>query len=174
MISIHALREESDSAKFEVINVPKLFQSTLSARRATQYILMQSDVFKISIHALREESDMYLQIIYQDYLIFQSTLSARRATCWQSVLDKSRKRFQSTLSARRATLLNNYHPSLKSISIHALREESDYIDGDAFIKQMGFQSTLSARRATLGNILSPLTISIFQSTLSARRATSIS
>ena len=35
MISIHALREESDSAKFEVINVPKLFQSTLSARRAT-------------------------------------------------------------------------------------------------------------------------------------------
>ena len=39
MISIHALREESDSAKFEVINVPKLFQSTLSARRATAVYL---------------------------------------------------------------------------------------------------------------------------------------
>ena len=57
MISIHALREESD---FHV-GVPELdvmlFQSTLSVRRATLQAQAGLQTHGISIHALREESD---------------------------------------------------------------------------------------------------------------------
>ena len=80
-ISIHALREESDSIKYVVINSDN----------------------RISIHALREESDSLLPIIQNIYFVFQSTLSVRRATLYS--LNKSGYTFlfQSTLSVRRAT-----------------------------------------------------------------------
>ena len=57
LISIHALREESD----------------LTAGRGEHHR-------QISIHALREESDgaLDLSVVYGD--LFQSTLSVRRAT----------------------------------------------------------------------------------------------
>ena len=58
IISIHALREESD------LNL-------LSEETA---------LFLISIHALREESDTFFLKSIAFYLTFQSTLSARRAT----------------------------------------------------------------------------------------------
>ena len=82
-ISIHALREESDSlppvaflslfkfqstpsarratsTRLQTLQRMKVFQSTPSARRAT-YInaAMDGGVFIISIHALREESDQF-------------------------------------------------------------------------------------------------------------------
>ena len=78
-ISIHALREESDSMierrsatlrnfnprsprgerpnAFTKIKASGRFQSTLSARRATNYHYHPLNIEKISIHALREESD---------------------------------------------------------------------------------------------------------------------
>ena len=126
-ISIHALREESD-----------VF-SWLCATKCS-----------ISIHALREESDL-LTIKTSDIdLEFQSTLSVRRATVKalsnvKLLLDFNPRSpwgerlaehsffvaynilFQSTLSVRRATGDYQYNNKFSTeISIHALREESDW------------------------------------------------
>ena len=56
-ISIHALREESDTSKPPTSRRPARFQSTLSVRRATQTVQRDGGDGSISIHALREESD---------------------------------------------------------------------------------------------------------------------
>ena len=57
-ISIHALREESDTVFFVDLGLNLGFQSTLSVRRATDTrVDTASAIFRISIHALREESD---------------------------------------------------------------------------------------------------------------------
>ena len=79
VISIHALREESDSRlmaacaafnrfqstlsvrratpEFVRLVISRLFQSTLSVRRATRTKQSERFLTLISIHALREESD---------------------------------------------------------------------------------------------------------------------
>ena len=57
-----------------------------------------------------------------------------------------------------------------SISIHALRKESDASRFLLLIACQRFQSTLSVRRATLSATVL-LTDQVFQSTLSVRRAT---
>ena len=58
MISIHALREESDLWYCSHSQSYRLFQSTLSVRRATgKTFAAKRYGIKISIHALREESD---------------------------------------------------------------------------------------------------------------------
>ena len=100
--------------------------------------------------------------------------------------------FQSTLSVRRATSGLGADGAVLSISIHALRKESDEFrtrvvqrqdisihalrkesDGRTIVRTGGgsiFQSTLSVRRAT--NLLSQnVSLNTFQSTLSVRRAT---
>ena len=56
---------------------------------------------------------------------FQSTLSMRRATAKLDVQLAKVCSFQSTLSMRRATVLGELVSSMRLISIHALREESD-------------------------------------------------
>ena len=56
---------------------------------------------------------------------FQSTLSVRRATRFVHA-EGRHKTFQSTLSVRRATSCIRPLTSTKHISIHALREESDW------------------------------------------------
>ena len=57
---------------------------------------------------------------------FQSTLSVRRATRRQTV-DPRIRAFQSTLSVRRATSKRlQGEGSFTTISIHALRKESDW------------------------------------------------
>ena len=101
LISIHALREESDAGG--PVDVRGLL---------------------ISIHALREESDSSTTATSSAPSSFQSTLSVRRATDLAAERDTPFI-FQSTLSVRRATLVSN--PTLEAlyISIHALREESD-------------------------------------------------
>ena len=151
-ISIHALREEGDNSYKDSGIHTYLFQSTPSARRAT---------------------DKVLEIIHK-YIKFQSTPSARRATWFPSakavmakdfnprpprggrpfgglmqVLDEHI--FQSTPSARRATfaMLRGALP--------------DWI----------FQSTPSARRATTWACTTTPTPPVFQSTPSARRATTL-
>ena len=57
LISIHALREESDSSTPRHAHQPRSFQSTLSVRRATFPTGNHAVRNLISIHALREESD---------------------------------------------------------------------------------------------------------------------
>ena len=57
-ISIHALREESDPTSEGSILCFRIFQSTLSVRRATEMHLLPRAAHLISIHALREESDL--------------------------------------------------------------------------------------------------------------------
>ena len=61
---------------------PRIFQSTLSVRRATDLAAMHCARLGISIHALREESDSADFISALVFSIFQSTLSVRRATCY--------------------------------------------------------------------------------------------
>ena len=124
------------------------FQSTPSARRATTWprrwswsgrdfnprpprgerpgILCRMErTARISIHALREESDPAVAAGGQHGRQFQSTPSARRAT--QTGRPATRPgQFQSTPSARRATVRQRVLPFPCWISIHALREESDF------------------------------------------------
>ena len=57
LISIHALREESDASTSANSSEKLIFQSTPSARRATVQKFFCSVFAPISIHALREESD---------------------------------------------------------------------------------------------------------------------
>ena len=123
IISIHALREESDPCVTNCINAP-IFQSTLSVRRATDAVLSwdHAHAFQstlsvrrateqpadhaacrhISIHALREESDLPGRVTLIRPPLFQSTLSVRRATPSLRYAT-AQVQFQSTLSVRRAT-----------------------------------------------------------------------
>ena len=57
-ISIHALREEGDTAKWDATGGKILFLSTPSARRATRGGDLDRLGVVISIHALREEGDL--------------------------------------------------------------------------------------------------------------------
>ena len=59
-----------------------------------------------------------------------------------------RDSFQSTLSMRRATDGSLSQPAIRSISIHALHEESDVVMVAIWSTRAPFQSTLSMRRAT--------------------------
>ena len=56
-ISIHALREEGDTAPVNADLIPFAFLSTPSARRATVAVRHSGGGGGISIHALREEGD---------------------------------------------------------------------------------------------------------------------
>ena len=147
-ISIHALREESDLPSAGEAEPFFLFQSTLSARRATFCSSTNKHYsLPISIHALREESDCLGYALPKSQGNFNPR-SPRGERLWLRLLSKQLKRFQSTLSARRATrklmcliktilYFNPRSPRgerprlvvlLRSsiiISIHALREESD-------------------------------------------------
>ena len=60
LISIHALHEESDLHGLDDKQCRKLFQSTLSMRRATKFFSFSVRIDRISIHALHEESDLVL------------------------------------------------------------------------------------------------------------------
>ena len=149
IISIHALREESDTFAKKPLYEIWGFQSTLSVRRATWNFFTNIKVFKFqSTLSVRRATKKIVKVLrYTKW--FQSTLSVRRATFGRLTPLEQRKMhfnprspwgerhpdllhynnqtlFQSTLSVRRATLLTssviNFH---SSISIHALREESD-------------------------------------------------
>ena len=80
-------------------------------------------------------------------------------------------RFLSTPSARRATGLVLVDLLEPAISIHALREEGDFIDASEFFVNGQFLSTPSARRATRKSDFYTAPASTFLSTPSARRAT---
>ena len=150
-VSTHALREESDAIDLLPNLTPEQFQSTPSARRATE--VLPADTFKINL--------------------FQSTPSARRATYVgaetaaeivisihalreegdMAAIDVSTKTAISIHALREegdVFLLSV--PARSAISIHALREEGDSSYKDSSIHTYLFQSTPSARRATLGSV----------------------
>ena len=125
-ISIHALREEGDRHFVKWSDVPKVFQSTPSARRATSKAQAVTDVKIISIHALREEGDAESRRLYQRYVYYFNPRPPRGGR--HKAADAAEK------EAR--------------ISIHALREEGDVDGSSVDMYKIKFQSTPSARRAT--------------------------
>ena len=126
-ISIHALREEGDTALKTIGDNAKKFLSTPSARRATA----------TGETGWRASSNFYprpprggrpgCHDHCERYAEFLSTPSARRATGVE-IPSEVLYKFLSTPSARRATCLRPIQSSLLHISIHALREEGDAFD----------------------------------------------
>ncbi len=104
-ISIHALRMESDFARNRVDSVIYKFLSTLSAWRATYYLVSYGAGCRISIHALRMESDMQWAI----------------ETLGLNDISIHALRMESDIDQINARLM-------RGISIHALRMESDVGD----------------------------------------------
>ena len=123
MISIHALREESDVSSNAGSAGGYISIHALREESDQRHFRKRRDGV-ISIHALREESDVNYLGIDNSTTEFQSTLSVRRATGYRTEYVQVPV-FQSTLSVRRAT---NPQCRMPSLSI--------------------FQSTLSVRRAT--------------------------
>ena len=170
IISIHALREESDH---QIRCIRASGEISIHALREESdpvvWGIPLSPCF-ISIHALREESDTEQQTRIVELEPFQSTLSVRRATT-PSHSSPSKAIFQSTLSVRRATRHPLHAIRPRGISIHALREESDFqlLNHATLLKisihALREESDPSCFRGSCGRCL-------FQSTLSVRRATS--
>ena len=148
VISIHALRGESDSATIMLQKLLKLFQSTPSARRATLPGCCGPVKREISIHALREKGDPAGGVPRAPPSAFQSAISARRTTgcgvCQEPCAAISIRNLHMEGDYRQADCLrrgiHDFNPrppwgerraALKrdltrfDISIHALREESD-------------------------------------------------
>ena len=148
MISIHALREEGDSAWCATAMTSSKFQSTPSARRATRN---NPDVRQCS-----------------NYFNPRPPRGERHEP---DELEEGSGEFQSTPSARRATLAIGKHPAHAQISIHALREEGDHCV--TIIKPQGCnfnpRPPRGGRRPALFIVSTHLYQ--FQSTPSARRAT---
>ena len=93
----------------------------------------------------------------------------RHIGAWISMI---RQKFQSTPSVGRATQCVLNSSVDKTISIHALRGEGDYIKARARKPGQGFQSTPSVGRATPAHAGMMSAIAPFQSTPSVGRATS--
>ena len=127
----------------------KLFLSTPSARRATSRHFLGEHTSKISIHALREEGDTSCGMLFFClYYFYPRPPRGGRLTDW--ALEMEAKRFLSTPSARRATDLFETRQEANQISIHALREEGDFVTEHRADMGKAFLSTPSARRATRG------------------------
>ena len=123
-LSIHALRMESDIALLLRLSVLSPFLSTLSAWRATYHYTItgrQPANFLSTLSAWRATTILGSQFYTYPFL---STLSAWRATARRSKAP-SHANFLSTLSAWRATMPPQYQPHQQTLSIHALRMESD-------------------------------------------------
>ena len=124
-ISIHALREESDTLTSLLPISARSFQSTPSARRATKHGIYSQIHHKISIHALREESD-----------------GKPNGNGTAIPYFNPRPPRGERPGSNGGTALTD------TISIHALREESDRNHSFQIFAYARFQSTPSARRAT--------------------------
>ena len=126
-ISIHALREESDGHRIADLWIVVISIHALREESDLTFDHYYPVTIPISIHALREESDTLKFDVVTACVLFQSTLSVRRATAITFTQWIDQTKFQSTLSVRRATHGHGVKPRGLSISIHALREESDHI-----------------------------------------------
>ena len=114
-ISIHALREEGDSACVSLSVGGSKFLSTPSARRATRNRRNVSNAHQ--------------------YFYPRPPRGGRRNL---SCVARQELKFLSTPSARRATSKPNLHRQNKRISIHALREEGDRQSCKAYTTTLNF------------------------------------
>ena len=148
-ISIHALREEGDQLRKEVLGKCQKFLSTPSVRRAT-------------IASLTARSAV----------VFLSTPSVRRATRPGCRATTARV---ISIHALREEGDGGQHiaqAELRDISIHALREEGDLERAPPLAHwAQAFLSTPSVRRATCFFLAFPKNAQKFLSTPSVRRAT---
>ena len=101
-----------------------VFQSTLSARRATHGLLLFPPDISISIHALREEGDLR-GLPASGRSSYFNPRPPRGGRLRGYAPSGRYCSFQSTPSARRATKPVLRAARVTVISIHALREESD-------------------------------------------------
>ena len=147
-ISIHALREEGDSA---------------ACRQTTMSI--------ISIHALREEGDDNMLSTKLESSVFLSTPSARRATHTLAGLNLARGISTHALREEGDVGESGHCHFRQVISTHALREEGDVELRQPVYKVVEFLPTPSARRATPAPFALVAIFFRFLPTPSARRAT---
>ena len=147
LISIHALREEGDANQrprrtkhkdfyprpprggrhriMSMLESPRLFLSTPSARRATASTPTPNPrpTRFLSTPSARRATWGISVMDYRAF-VFLSTPSARRATEVPGMY-AAKSKFLSTPSARRATRVGCGVAAFGVISIHALREEGD-------------------------------------------------
>ena len=168
MISIHALREEGDSAWTKTNSMPcNFYPRPPRGGRLARFEFTCPACKFLSTPSARRATDG--DISHYAVIEFLSTPSARRATSNNSFSIRFFL-FLSTPSARRATHIVGLPSKNRVISIHALREEGDTTFRTPQQSASRFLSTPSARRATesIGDIVH---IAQFLSTPSARRAT---
>ena len=136
-ISIHALREEGDSACVSLSVGGSKFLSTPSARRATAKFPVCIRRVCISIHALREEGDgtRYSAPTLLSYFYPRPPRGGRRLIV---LVFRAVTLFLSTPSARRATTKDEKGQKVLLISIHALREEGDLCAAASGCKKRNF------------------------------------
>ena len=197
LISIHALREESDLLHLFIQPSRPLFLSTPSARRATPLLTLPCIWCYISIHALREESDVLFGLpvpccsanFYPrpprgerrsrriaDCAPFAISIHALReeGDRWTSGITLTITIFLSTPSARRATLCPPLIPRWKGYFYpRPPRGGRPIMPGRLVSVHCIFLSTPSARRATNTAADAQAKAATFLSTPSARRATSL-
>ena len=195
LISIHALREESDLIIYPIHRYIFVDFNPRSPWGERPFkINLQIYFARISIHALREESDGAGLKHYTDSQKFQSTLSVRRAThtillckISSSISIHALREESDTSFIYARYVWNHFNPrspwgerrtnTVKTplemfISIHALREESDKII--SAIKVLLTPISIHALREESDpwNKKAVVDRAWFQSTLSVRRATS--
>ena len=136
VISIHALRKESDSSTRNTHPRNKRFQSTLSVRRATGYVQEVAEHLDISIHALRKESDLQPREGRCGVLI---SIHALRKESDQCQPPPHHNRIISIHALRKESDQCQPPPHHnRIISIHALRKESDLILQSPFMSLHNF------------------------------------
>ena len=146
-ISIHALREEGDSAPLPQNICVVVFLSTPSARRATRRVRSFWDACSISIHALREEGDIRTQPPTSGLSYFYPRPPRGGRPCSRSTSSRC---------------LSNFYPRPPRGGRPGKLTAEDF--------RAEFLSTPSARRATTFHFHVTLS-GQFLSTPSARRAT---
>ena len=148
VISIHALREEGDQARMRPLSCGENFypRPPRGGRRMSSPLLWVS--FCISIHALREEGDVRLFAFVLSRLKFLSTPSARRATALPARPAQRRVYFYPRPPRGGRHRDGRVRGKIPEISIHALREEGDFLTQEEKSMRLKFLSTPSARRAT--------------------------
>ena len=127
----------------------RLFLSTPSARRATDFDPDAAKEEIISIHALREEGDGQQRHGRHDPDAISIHALREEGDSVRTEIKEVQTIFLSTPSARRATGRWTGRPGGWKISIHALREEGDTFQPRCAPAAERFLSTPSARRATL-------------------------
>ena len=170
-ISIHALREEGDTANLLLPQQSLYFYPRPPRGGRPNSTTKAQAQAEISIHALREEGDdakFYIDMIFRKFL---STPSARRAT------KTARKTKAINLDfyprpprggrLHRFNIFNRFSTNFYPRPPRGGRQRWQCVSVDGF----GFLSTPSARRATLLRSLKTSLNALFLSTPSARRAT---